>query len=55
MRIVQSDDDVNDVLQRCDEAEENGATEVPGMTYEQGIAAAIRWITGQWSDHPLDQ
>lgn len=35
------------------EAMENGS-EYPGMTYEQGVAAAMRWVNGDSKDHPLE-
>lgn len=29
-----------------------GMTRYPGMTYEQGIDAALAWITGQTNERP---
>ena len=34
-------DEIDDVLNQCMEA---GSSRWPGMTYEQGVAAALRWM-----------
>ena len=36
-----SQDEINEVMV---EAEESGSSRWPGMTYEQGVAAALRWM-----------
>lgn len=38
---------INDVLNQCDKQEEEGGSSWPGMSYEQGVAAAIRWMQGE--------
>lgn len=42
-------DEINDVLDWCMEAEETG-TNYSGMTYEQGVQAALEWIEGRGSN-----
>lgn len=42
-------DEINEVLHQ---AEGDGASKWPGMTYEQGVAAAIRWIQGD-GENPM--
>ena len=44
------EDDINDVLNQCVEAEESGDSKYPGMSYEQGVQAAIRWMQGDGSN-----
>lgn len=39
-------DVIDDVLNQCAEQEEEGRSRWPGMSYEQGAAAAIRWMQG---------
>lgn len=46
--------DMNDVLNRCTAAEDEGATAYPGMSYEQGVSVAIRWLTDVYAPHPFD-
>ena len=52
MTVQRTDDQVNDLLNRCAEAEEIGESAYPGMSYEQGIKAAIEWLEG--GDYPFD-
>ncbi|MFA6812990.1 MAG: hypothetical protein WCR45_07860 [Bacteroidaceae bacterium] len=44
---------LNECLARGDRRD--GATEFSGMTYEQGIIAAIDWLTGTINENPLDE
>lgn len=37
------------------EAVANGKTNAPGMTYEQGVEAALRWAAGLSDDKPLTE
>ena len=45
-------DQIDELLNRCIEAEETGVSEYPGMSYEQGIKAAIEWLDG--GDYPFE-
>ena len=53
-KLIRTDDSIDDLLNQCSEAEENGTSQFPGMTYEQGIQAAIRWLTDNSEAHPLE-
>ena len=46
------ENEINDVLNECAESEEFGESKYPGMTYEQGVKAAIEWMQG-YGDNPL--
>lgn len=48
-----TDKEINKVLDKCFDAEENGSV-YPGMTYEQGVDAAIRWMIGEEDIPPLE-
>lgn len=52
--IKRTKNEINDVLDKCMDAEENGSN-FSGMSYEQGIRAGIDWITGDTDDHPIDE
>ena len=54
MEIVRNEQEVWDLLNQCSEAEETGNSQYPGMSYEDGIKAAIEWITGNVDIHPLN-
>ena len=49
MEITRSNKEINDLLDKCYEAENNGESQYPGMSYEEGIKAAIEWVTGNVS------
>jgi len=52
--VARKDEEINNLLNACCEQEEQGGSAVPGMSYEQGIKAAIEWLTDEHSDHPLE-
>ena len=45
---------IDQVLNQCSEIADNGGTKYPGMTYEQGVEAGIRWANGDDSTNPLE-
>lgn len=52
--IEQPDNAIEAVLNTCAEMEDEGKTNVPGMTYEQGVKAGIEWVTSKGYTHPLE-
>ncbi len=46
--------EIDEQLNRALESEEAGRSKWPGMTYEQGVEAAIRWMSGQVEDKPME-
>lgn len=55
MNIIRTEQEIWDLLNQCAEAEETGSSIYPGMSYEQGIKAAIEWITGDTNNHPINE
>ena len=53
MEFVPTETEIDNVLNECMEKEELGETKYPGMTYEQGIKAALEWAQG-YGENPLD-
>ena len=53
--VKRKEKEIDDLLNRCAEAEDEGRTAYPGMNYEMGVKAGIEWLTGQRSDHPLEE
>lgn len=55
-QITKTDEQINDLIQKCMDSEDKGGSKYPGMTYEQGIKAALDWVmdTGMDDFHPLD-
>ncbi len=54
--IKRKDADIDDLMNRVVEPVEalQGESDFDGMTYEEGIAAAVNWLTGTTDTHPLD-
>ncbi len=54
-KIKRSEEEIDNTLNSAIAWEEKGQTAVRGMTYEQGVIAAIRWITGEIEDRPIEE
>lgn len=52
--IVRTDDEIDGVLNAAMESIDEGRARWPGMTYEQGVDAGIRWLTGEVDDNPME-
>ena len=48
-----TDEDIEDQLELACEQLEDG-TRWPGMSYEDGVDAALRWVLGYTDDKPMD-
>jgi len=55
MQNKPTEDQINDVLNKCLDAEENGETVFPGMSYEQGVKAGIEYVSDTDNPHPFDE
>lgn len=47
-------DEIGEVLNQCSEAADSGRSKFPGMSYEQGVEAAIRWMQGDTDVNPME-
>lgn len=54
MNIVRTDQEIYEVLDECLNSENTSTSIYPGMSYEQGVKAAIEWIIGDTEDHPIN-
>lgn len=54
MKIMRNEQEIWDLLNQCTKAEETGSSQYPGMSYEEGIKAAIEWLNGNINIHPLN-
>lgn len=44
---------IDAVIDECDEHDRDGTSKFPGMNYEQGVKAAIEWLSGH-AANPMD-
>lgn len=52
--ITRTQKEIDDVLNKAADGMDDGS-KWPGMSYEQGVDAAIRWLTGESEDNPMDE
>lgn len=50
--IIRNQKEIDTVINRC--ADNDGVSEYPGMTYEQGVLAMYRWLTEDDADPVFD-
>ncbi len=46
-----STQEIDAVLEACDARQGRW----PGMTYEEGVRAALLWVLGIWDDNPIEE
>jgi hypothetical protein len=54
MEIKRTEKEIFDLLDITLEHENDGRQQYPGMSYEMGITAGIRWLLGETDDHPME-
>jgi hypothetical protein len=54
MDIVRTEQEVDELLNQCAEYTEQGETKYPGLTYEQGVTAALEWVCGYTDEVPME-
>lgn len=54
MDIFRGDEEIYAILNACAEREDEGGSRFPGKTYEEGLSAMARWITGESDNHPYE-
>ncbi len=55
MNIARTQEEVDALLNDLAEAVDFGAPKWPGMSYEQGVEAGIRWLLGERDEHPYKE
>jgi len=55
MRIARTDAEIEKIMDRCFDAEMRGTSAYFSMTYEQGIKAALDWITDKNASSLFDE
>ncbi len=51
--MVPTEEQIDEVVNKCVESEETGVSRWPGMTYEQGVKAALEWVQG-YGENPIE-
>lgn len=53
--LARSKTEIDDILNICIDRKISGENPFFGMTYDQGVAAGIRWLVGEESDPPVTE
>lgn len=54
--VKRTEDEINEQVDRSSKSmSENSNGKYPGMTYEQGVEAALLWVTGQCDELPMEE
>jgi hypothetical protein len=51
--LQRSDDEINAQLNTATAWEDHGGSSVPGMSFEEGVLAGIRWLIGETEEWPI--
>lgn len=54
LEIQRSDKEIYQQLDRCREAVHSGESEYSCLTYEEGVIAAIEWVSGLIDIKPIE-
>jgi hypothetical protein len=54
-QIKRTEDEIDTVLNDAADSIEAGRSKFPGMTYEEGVQAALRWAIGQDDSNPMSE
>ena len=55
MKLVRNTDQIYMLLEACTDAHDTNTTEFGSLTYEEGIEAAVRWLTEKNAEYPLSR
>ncbi|MBA7543171.1 hypothetical protein ES705_35501 [subsurface metagenome] len=55
LTIAREDSEVDEVLNKCSEMENEGKNPFFGLTYAQGVEQGIRWLIGEEEEQPLSE
>lgn len=53
-RVMRIKEEIDNLLNKATEAVDAGKSKYNGMSYEEGIIAALDWVFGNTDDHPLE-
>lgn len=53
-KLTRTAEEIKRLLGECYERQDAGLSVDCHASYEDGIVAAVEWLTGQRDDHPLD-
>lgn len=56
MYVIRETNEIEDTIDRALQLNGQGRSNYPGMTYEQGVEDALRWVLNQsGAENPMDE
>ncbi len=52
--VERTQEEIDEILNKCAESIDKGQAKWPAMTFEQGVDAALRWVTGDTDENPME-
>ncbi len=52
--VVRSQEEVDALVNRAVDVIDAAGTLYPGMSYEEGVIEAVRWLLGESNDNPME-
>jgi len=52
--VERSKIEIDEVINECNESIDEDTTQYYAMTYEEGVKAALEWVTGDVDEKPFD-
>lgn len=54
LSLKRTGSEINDLMNACANSINSGTRRFPGMSYEEGIYEALKWVTGQTDEYPYE-
>lgn len=52
--MERTEKEIRELIAAALEYVHKGGSKYPGMSYEEGVVAALDWITGETDDYPME-
>lgn len=52
--MMKSSSDIDDVIADAVDQQDTGESKFPGMSYEDEVIQALRWVTGEDDSNPME-
>lgn len=52
--VIRTSEEVDSIINQAADQINRGRSKFPGMSYEEGVRAALEWITGDIDDDPMN-
>lgn len=54
-RVLRTQEEIDELLNECNEQTTEGVSKFPGMSYEEGIIEVLRWLSEKNVTQPMEE